>query len=68
MMKVATKTTSVLSPCDPNRWRAGIYQPGIYGRAHARDIEHLLIELGKPTQNAYIENFNGKFRDEYLNE
>lgn len=26
------------------------------------------IELGKPVQNAYIESFNGKFRDEYLNE
>jgi putative transposase len=28
----------------------------------------LLIEPGKLTQNAYIESFNGKFRDEYLNE
>ena len=27
-----------------------------------------LIEAGKPTQNAYIESFNGKFRDECLNE
>jgi putative transposase len=26
------------------------------------------IEYGKPTQNAYIESFNGKFRDECLNE
>ena len=34
----------------------------------ARGIEHLLIELGKPAQNAYIESFNGKFRDECLNE
>jgi len=31
-------------------------------------IEHLLIEPDKPTQNAYIESFNGKFRDECLNE
>jgi putative transposase len=28
----------------------------------------LLIEPGKPTQNAYIESFNGKFLDECLNE
>jgi putative transposase len=27
-----------------------------------------LIEAGKPTQNGYIESFNGKFRDECLNE
>ncbi|MEN9149674.1 integrase core domain-containing protein, partial [Xanthomonas euvesicatoria] len=26
------------------------------------------IEPGAPTQNAYIESFNGKFRDECLNE
>ena len=27
-----------------------------------------LIELGKPNQNAYIESFNSRFRDECLNE
>jgi putative transposase len=26
------------------------------------------IELGKPTQNAFVESFNGKLRDECLNE
>jgi hypothetical protein len=31
-------------------------------------IEWHDIELGKPTQNAFIESFNGKLRDELLNE
>ena len=34
----------------------------------SRGVEHILIQPGKPTQNAYIESFNGKFRDECLNE
>lgn len=35
---------------------------------HARGIQLFLIEPGKPNQNAYIESFNGRFRDECLNE
>jgi len=31
-------------------------------------IEHILIQPGRPMQNGYIESFNGKFRDECLNE
>ena len=31
-------------------------------------IRHILIQPGKPMQNGYIESFNGKFRDEGLNE
>jgi putative transposase len=31
-------------------------------------IRHLLIQPGKPMQNGYIESFNGKFRDECLND
>jgi putative transposase len=34
----------------------------------ARGIQHFPIQLGKPTQNADIESFNGKFRGESLNE
>jgi transposase InsO family protein len=36
--------------------------------AHTRGVELFLIEPGKPNQNAYIESFNGRFRDECLNE
>ena len=31
-------------------------------------MERRLILPGKPTQNGFIESFNGRFRDEYLNE
>jgi putative transposase len=36
--------------------------------AYARDVKLHFIEPGKPSQNGYIESFNGKFRDECLNE
>lgn len=36
--------------------------------AHRRGVVLRLIEPGKPNQNAYIESFNGRFRDECLNE
>ncbi len=36
--------------------------------AHTRGVTLRLIAPGKPTQNAYIESFNGRFRDECLNE
>jgi transposase InsO family protein len=36
--------------------------------AHRHRIALRLIEPGKPNQNAYVESFNGRFRDECLNE
>jgi putative transposase len=36
--------------------------------AQKHSIKHILIEPGSPTQNAYIESFNGTFRDECLDE
>jgi len=36
--------------------------------AHQHAVSLRLIELGKPNQNAYIESFNGRLRDECLNE
>ena len=34
----------------------------------SRGVEACFIEPGKPSQNAYIESFNGRLRDECLNE
>jgi putative transposase len=36
--------------------------------AYKQGLKLHFIEPGKPQQNAYIESFNGKFRDECLNE
>ena len=36
--------------------------------AHQNQVALHFIERGKPTQNALIESFNGKFRDECLNQ
>ena len=36
--------------------------------AQSHGIRHILIEPGRPMQNGYIESFNGKFRDECLND
>ncbi len=36
--------------------------------AYRRSVELRFIRPGKPIENAYVESFNGKFRDECLNE
>lgn len=36
--------------------------------AYERCVHLSFIRPGKPNENAYIESFNGKFRDECLNE
>jgi putative transposase len=36
--------------------------------AYCRGLRLSFIQPGKPQQNAYVESFNGKFRDECLNE
>jgi putative transposase len=40
----------------------------LQGWADENGVQLKLIQAGKPTQNAYIESFNGRFRDECLNE
>jgi putative transposase len=49
------------------------YGPESAGRtldawAYARGVALRFIRPGKPIENAYVESFNGKFRDECLNE
>ncbi len=36
--------------------------------AYRNRVKLRRIQAGKPTQDAYVESFNGKFRDECLNE
>ncbi len=36
--------------------------------AQSHGIRPILIQPGRPMQNGYIESFNGKYRDEHLNE
>ncbi|WP_430996493.1 integrase core domain-containing protein, partial [Klebsiella pneumoniae] len=36
--------------------------------AFQHGVEFRLIQPGKPMQNGFIESFNGRFRDECLNE
>jgi putative transposase len=38
------------------------------GWAQGRGLDWHYIEPGKPQQNAFIESFNGRLRDEFLNE
>ena len=47
--------------------------PEFAGRAldlwtHQRRVQLDFIQPGKPVQNAFVESFNGKFRDECLNQ
>lgn len=36
--------------------------------AYAHSVQLVFIDPGKPVQNAHVESFNGKVRDEFLNE
>ena len=59
---------SRLSESGTDRQRPGVYLPGLHCLDTAPCHRSSLIEPGKPMQNGYIESFNGKFRDECLNE
>ena len=50
------------------RQRAGIHQSGpLQDWATRHGVALVHIQPGKPTQNAFVESFNGKFRDTCLN-
>lgn len=38
------------------------------GWAYQHGVQLVFIDLGQPVQNAHVESFNGKVRDEFLNE
>jgi putative transposase len=50
------------------RQRPGVHQSGDAARAQARGIDWRYIDPGKPQQNTFVERFNGRVRDEFLNE
>ena len=45
----------------------GVRRRAVDQWAYARGLRLEFIDPGRPTQNASIESFNGKFRDEFLN-
>ena len=52
----------------PDRNRKEFCGRAMLNWCHGRGVKLRLIEPGKPNQNAYIESFNGRLRDECLNE
>jgi len=44
------------------------YGKTMVAEAYERGLQLRLIQPGKPNQNAYMESFNGRLRDECLNE
>ncbi len=48
--------------------RHGAHQHGDPGWSKRAGIDWHYIQPGKPQQNAFVESFNGRLRDECLNE
>lgn len=52
---------------DPCGQRAGVQQPAFSGVVRGAGIEVIQIQPGMPTQNARVEYFHGRLREECLN-
>jgi len=59
-----------MSPCSTLKVRANqeeFCSQAMVAWAYGRGVQLRLIQPGKPNQNAYVESFNGRRRDECLN-
>jgi putative transposase len=56
------------NPSFPRCYGTGFTSRVVDQWAYQHEVALHFIERGKPTQNALIESFNGKFRDECLNQ
>jgi transposase InsO family protein len=70
MLDVAVLKGEPLTAIGPRTMASGteMTSHAIFKWAQDRRIEWHYIAPGKPTQNAFIESFNGRLRDECLNE
>lgn len=69
----SAQTFAQLADLDPARLRrmqsrSVFKRPGLLEASHSRQADVKVITPGKPVQNAFVESFNGKFRDECLSE
>lgn len=63
LLKVSRKPKSIV--CDNG---TEFTSKAMFFWAKDNQVELRFIQPGKPTQNAFVESFNGKFRDSYLNQ
>jgi transposase InsO family protein len=50
----------------PQRQRLGIYLRGVKSVVAGQGAAAIPVAPGRPWENGYIESFNGRFRDEFL--
>jgi integrase-like protein len=65
---VARPVQPALQPTACNHWWAMDFLKDALASAYQHGVQLVFIDPGKPVQNAHVESFNGKVRDEFLNE